>query len=84
MKLNLLYFAWLRERIGCGQEIIETDAETVTDLIADLILRDPCYAAAFEDISSVRVAVEKPCRFLNLFSICTRSRVFSTNDWWLK
>jgi len=51
MKLNLLYFAWLRERIGRGQEIIETDAETVTELIAELILRDPGYAAAFEDIS---------------------------------
>lgn len=59
MKLNLLYFAWLRERIGRGQEIIETDAETVTELIAELILRDPGYAAAFEDISSVRVAVDQ-------------------------
>ena len=59
MTLNLLYFAWVRERIGVPGEAIDTDAETVSELIADLASRDARYAAAFSDLSAIRVAIDQ-------------------------
>ena len=57
--MNVVYFAWVRERIGLPQETVETDASTVNDLIAELRLREERYAAAFEDISALRVALDQ-------------------------
>lgn len=59
MKLDLMYFAWVRERIGLPREKVETQATTVTDLVAELSARDPRYAAAFADVSSLRVALDQ-------------------------
>ena len=33
--IDVLYFAWLRERIGAPKERVETSAETVADLIEE-------------------------------------------------
>jgi molybdopterin synthase sulfur carrier subunit len=57
--IDLLYFAWVRERVGVPRERIETNAATVMDLIAELIAREDRYAYAFEDLSSLRVAVDQ-------------------------
>ena len=57
--IDVLYFAWVRERIGLPSERIETDAVTVQDLVAELSAREDRYAAAFADISALRVAVDK-------------------------
>ncbi len=59
MKLDVLYFAWLRERIGLGQERVETNAQTVSDLIVELRAREDRYDLAFSDLASVRVAVDQ-------------------------
>ena len=39
MAIDVLYFAWLRERIGHPRERIETGAATVRELIAQPIIR---------------------------------------------
>lgn len=58
--MRVLYFAWLRERVGAAEEEIEAGgAETARDLVAALKARDPRYAHAFEDLASVRVAVDQ-------------------------
>ena len=57
--VNLRYFAWLRERVGTAQEEIETEAETVADLIEELKARDAAYAFAFSDMSAIRAAVDQ-------------------------
>lgn len=59
MKLDVLYFAWLRERIGEPRETVETDAATVADLVEELRSRDAAYALAFSDLSAVRVSVDQ-------------------------
>lgn len=59
MSLNVLYFAWLRERIGVPSETVETDAATIADLVAELRLREDRYALAFSDLASVRVALDQ-------------------------
>jgi len=57
--IDILYFAWVRERIGLPKEQVETTAATVADLVAELKLREDRYAVAFEDISALRVAVDQ-------------------------
>ncbi|SOB94738.1 molybdopterin converting factor subunit 1 [Rhodobacter maris] len=57
--VDLLYFAWLRERVGVARESVETSAVSVADLVEELKARDPRYAAAFADTSVVRVALDQ-------------------------
>ncbi|MDB9785870.1 molybdopterin converting factor subunit 1 [Amylibacter sp.] len=59
MKIKILYFAWLRERIGKSSEVIETEAKTVEQLIKDLRSKEERYDFAFSDLSSVRVALDQ-------------------------
>ena len=59
MTVSVLYFAWLRERIGMGREEVETDAATVADLVEQLRAREDRYAAAFADMAAVRAAVDQ-------------------------
>lgn len=57
--IEVLYFAWLRERIGLPRERVETAAATVADLVAELSAREERYALAFADLASVRVALDQ-------------------------
>jgi molybdopterin synthase sulfur carrier subunit len=57
--LEVLYFAWVRERIGLPRERVDTTAATVTDLIAELMAREDRYALAFSDLKSLRVALDQ-------------------------
>ncbi len=57
--ITVLYFAWVRERIGLPREEVSTTALSVRDLVAELTARDPRYAAAFADISALRVALDQ-------------------------
>ena len=57
--MQVLYFAWMRERIGQSREDVATDAATVADLVAELAAREPRYAAAFAAMDAVRVAVDQ-------------------------
>jgi molybdopterin synthase sulfur carrier subunit len=57
--MDVLYFAWVRERIGLAREVIETEAGTVNDLVNELRAREERYAVAFEDITALRVALDQ-------------------------
>jgi molybdopterin synthase sulfur carrier subunit len=57
--VEVMYFAWVRERIGLPRESVETSAATVAALVDELRAREPRYAAAFEDISALRVALDQ-------------------------
>ena len=57
--IDILYFAWVRERIGLPRERVETGAATVADLVDELRGREDRYAAAFADLSALRVAVDQ-------------------------
>lgn len=59
MTLDVLYFAWLRERIGQPREQVETSATTLRQLIAELAAKDDWHAAAFADLSAVRCAIDQ-------------------------
>jgi molybdopterin synthase sulfur carrier subunit len=57
--VKILYFTWVRERIGLPSEELENRSGTVRDLIEDLRAREERYAAAFADLSALRVAVDQ-------------------------
>lgn len=57
--MNVMYFAWVRERIGVPFEDVQTTAKTVSDLVAELSAREDRYAAAFADVSALRVALDQ-------------------------
>jgi molybdopterin synthase sulfur carrier subunit len=57
--IDVLYFAWVRERIGLPRERVETSAPTVAALIDELRAREDRYQAAFADLASLRVALDQ-------------------------
>ena len=59
--MKLLYFAWVRERIGLAEEDVvpPTQVATVADLVAWLASRSPGHAAAFADPARLRAAVDQ-------------------------
>jgi molybdopterin converting factor subunit 1 len=58
MKLHLLFFARLRERLGTAEETLELDgAPSVSDLIAHLQARGDAWAEELGEGKSFRVAV---------------------------
>ncbi len=61
MRLKLVYFAWVRERIGRTDEVVEVpdDVATVADLVRWLKGRGEEYAHAFENEGVVRAAVDR-------------------------
>ena len=57
--IDILYFAWLRERIGLPREQVETSATTVSELVAELAAREERYALAFSDTAALKVALDQ-------------------------
>jgi sulfur-carrier protein len=59
--MKILYFAWIRERVGKPEEQIELPGTitTVGDLISWLKKRGEEYAYAFDDLKAVHAAIDK-------------------------
>ena len=59
--MQVLYFGWVRSRIGIGRETIEPPPgiADVRGLIEWLRAENPRYEEAFKDISALRVAVNQ-------------------------
>lgn len=59
--MQVLYFGWVRSRIGIGKEELSPPQEVanVADLIDWLKTKGGGYANAFEDSSALRVAVNQ-------------------------
>ena len=58
--VKLVYFAWVRERIGRAEETVEPPAgvTTVAELAAWLKTRGPEYASAFARPDVIRAAID--------------------------
>ena len=59
--MKVLYFAWVRERVGKPEEEIETPAgvTTVAELMTWLAARGEEYAYAFDNPRVVRAAIDR-------------------------
>jgi molybdopterin synthase sulfur carrier subunit len=61
MTLTIRYFAWVREKIGRAEEVLEPPAgvTTVAELLAWLKTRGPEYEEAFRRADVVRAAIDR-------------------------
>jgi sulfur-carrier protein len=59
--VTLVYFAWVRERIGKPSEsvVLPADVNTVKDLMTWLITRGEEYVYAFENAPLIRAALDQ-------------------------
>jgi sulfur-carrier protein len=59
--MKVLYFAWVRERVGKSEETLDLpdNVRTVADLIGWLISRGEEYAHAFAVPRTIRAALDK-------------------------
>jgi molybdopterin synthase sulfur carrier subunit len=59
--VRILYFAWVRERIGKTDEVLDPPAgiKTVGDLVTWLAGRGEEYAHAFENPKIIRAAIDR-------------------------
>ena len=59
--MNVLYFAWVRQKVGRADEVVEhtPSLRTVHDLAVMLAARGGGYAEAFAELSRLRAAVNQ-------------------------
>lgn len=61
MTLTILYFAWVRERIGASEETVDLPQGVATPraLAAWLAERSPGHRGALSDLARIRVAIDQ-------------------------
>ena len=55
--MKVLYFAWVRTKVGVGAELIDANVNTVIELVEYLRKRGDNYADAFLNLKGMRVAI---------------------------
>lgn len=60
MSVRLVYFAWVREKVGRAEELVDLPADvgTVSELLTWLKSRGAEYASAFERSEVIRAAID--------------------------
>lgn len=74
MAITILYFAWVRERVGAGEEQVDPPeaVRNVADLIEWLGGRSEGHAAAFAEPARLRAAIDQ--RFVPLDAVLGSAR----------
>jgi molybdopterin synthase sulfur carrier subunit len=59
--INIIYFAWVRERLGIDQEQVELGdgIETIGDILTMLVDRGAAYAEIFAAVEKLRFALDQ-------------------------
>ncbi|MCW5774255.1 MAG: molybdopterin converting factor subunit 1 [Rhodospirillaceae bacterium] len=59
--MKILYFAWLRQKVGKGEEMVDPPPtiNNVAALVVWLKSQSPAHAEAFASIKAVRVAINQ-------------------------
>jgi len=57
--MQVYYFSWVREKVGTGHEKIQTNSNTVKDLIDELSSKGENYTLAFSNLEHIKVAVDQ-------------------------
>ena len=57
--MQVYYFSWVREKVGTGQEEVQTNSNTVKDLIDELSSKGENYTLAFSNLEQIKVAVDQ-------------------------
>ncbi|WP_213980334.1 molybdopterin converting factor subunit 1 [Sphingomonas sp. dw_22] len=74
MAITMLYFAWVREGVGSGEEQVDPPeaVRNVADLIDWLAGRSPGHAAAFGEPAKLRAAIDQ--KFVPLDALLGNAR----------
>lgn len=74
MSITLLYFAWVRESVGTGEEQVDPPeaVRTIADLIDWLSQQSEGHAAAFAEPARLRAAIDQ--RFVPLDALLGSAR----------
>lgn len=59
VKLQLLFFASLREQLGTAQETIETTAKNVTELLEELAMRGDAWDQLLRQNTRLQIAINQ-------------------------
>lgn len=61
MPLKILYFAWIKEKVGIGQELLSPpdEIESARELMSWLMDQSTAHADAFTDSGQIRVAIDQ-------------------------
>ena len=75
--MKLIYFAWLRERLGINEEVVDLPAEvkTVADLFDWLKARDEVFANVLERSDIIQVAINQRHERDRGASICDANEI---------
>ena len=57
--IKILYFSWVREKLGISEELLNTKANNINELIDELRWKDEKYKLAFDDLDIIRIAVDQ-------------------------
>ena len=57
--IKILYFSWVREKLGISEELLKTKANNIKELIDELRSKDEKYKLAFADLDIIRIAVDQ-------------------------
>ena len=59
--INIIYFAWVRERLGLDEEqvLIGDAVQTISDVLAMLADRGAAYAEVLSDVEKLRFALDQ-------------------------
>ena len=57
--IKILYFSWVRERLGVSEQLIETNATNIGELIDELKSKDEKYKLTFDDLSLIKIAANQ-------------------------
>ncbi|MEM9715234.1 MAG: molybdopterin converting factor subunit 1 [Pseudomonadota bacterium] len=57
--MNVVYFAWVRERIGERSEVFDGEAKTVSDVLDQLASKSPAHELALSDRAALRCALDQ-------------------------
>ena len=61
MAVKVLYFSWIKEKVGAGEELLSPpdSVETVSDFVDWLRAQSPAHDSAFENLKQIRAAVDQ-------------------------
>ena len=62
--MKILYFAWLKNKIGKNSDELNMDFDSVNDLVNHLISQGDNYKTAFNDMAVIKVSIN--CEFADL------------------
>ena len=59
--INIIYFSWVRERLGFGEEQISfgDEVQTIADILGLLSGKGPAYAEILSELEKLRFALDQ-------------------------